>query len=263
MNTKIGIAILTVACFGLAVALLVLKHQADARQAESASTILDFSNQIVKANVSIEDLNQANLNLGNDLATNRQMSLALSNQLAETATNLATTTASLQDAKQQITNLNDRITDLEAQNQALDQRASSLSNTIAALDTQITLTQMKLATSQTNNAFLDAELKRQIAQRTELEHRFNDLVEVRAQVRKLRDDALIARRLAWMRAGIDPTKLVKGGQLLMQRPPSATNAAPAAGSPLYNLNVEVGSDGSVHVIPPLTNAPATTNAPSH
>jgi len=43
--------------------------------------------------------------------------------------------------------------------------------------------------------------------------------------------------------------------LLMQRPPSATNAAPA-GSPLYNLNVEVGSDGSVNVIPPPTNAPA-------
>jgi hypothetical protein len=42
----------------------------------------------------------------------------------------------------------------------------------------------------------------------------------------------------------------------MQRSPPVTQAAPAAGSPSYNLNVEVGSDGSVHVIPPLTNAPA-------
>src|SRR5208283_1598580 len=127
MNTKIGIAILAVACFGFAIAVVVVKHQADAQQAESASTILDFSNQIVKARVSIEDLNQANLNLSNDLATNRQMSLALSNRLTATANTLAdtlaTTADSLQTAEQQITNLNGRITDLEAQNQVLDQRA--------------------------------------------------------------------------------------------------------------------------------------------
>jgi predicted nucleic acid-binding Zn-ribbon protein len=263
MNMKLGIVILAVACFGLAVALVVLKHHADAQQTESADTIVDFSNQIVKANVNIEDLNQANLNLSNDLATNRETSLELSNQLAVTAGALATTTASLQDAQQQITNLNERISDLAAQNQVLDQRAGSLSNTIAALDTQITFTQMKLAVSETNNAFLDIELKRQIAQKAELEHKFNDLAEVRAQIQKLRDDLLVARRLEWMREGIDPNKPVKGGQLLMQRPPSATNAAPAPGSPFYNLNVEVGSDGPVHVIPPLTNAPAATNPPSN
>ena len=255
MNTKIGIAILAVACFGFAIAVVVVKHQADAQQAESASTISDFSNQIVKANVSIEDLNQANLNLSNDLATNREMSLALSNQLVEAAGALASTTVSLQSAQQQVTNLNERIADLESQNQVLDQRASSLSNTIAALDTQITETQMKLASSETNNAFLDSELKRQIAQKAELERKFNDLAEVRTQVRKLRDDMIIERRLAWMRAGIDPTKPLKGGQLLMQRAP-ATNAVPVASLPSYNLNVEVGSDGSVHVIPPLTNAPS-------
>jgi hypothetical protein len=161
----------------------------------------------------------------------------------------------------EITNLNEHIADLEAQNQVLDQRASSLSNTIATLDTQITFTQMKLAASETNNTFLDDELKQQVAQKAEMERKFNDLDEVRAQVRKLRDDLLAARRLEWMREGIDPNKQIKGGQLLMQRPPSATNSPSAGGSSLYNLNVEVGSDGSVHVIPPLTNSSAATNAP--
>jgi chromosome segregation ATPase len=254
MNTKIAVAILAVACLGFAVALVALKHQADAQQAANTGTINEFSNQIVKNNISIEDLNQANLNLRSDLATNREMSLALSNQLVETVGTLASTASSLQSAQQQITNLNTHIADLEAQNLVLDQRASSLSNTIASLDSQITFTQMKLAASQTNNEFLNNELKHQVAQRAELEHKFNDLVEVRAQVKKLRDDLFIARRLEWMREGVDPTKLLKGGQLLMQRAP-ATNAAPAAGSSSYNLNVEVGSDGSVHVIPPLTNAP--------
>ena len=256
MNTKIGVAILAVACVGFAVALVVLKHQADAQQAANAFTIGDFSNQLVNAKINLEDLNQANLNLSNDLATNRQMSLALSNQLAETAGTLAATTVSLQGAQQQITNLNGRITDLEAQNLALDQHANSLSNTIAALDTQITLTQMKLATSQTNNAFLAMQLQQQLAEKKKLEDQFNDLAQVRAQAHKLRDDMIIARNLAWMRAGIDLTKPLKGGQLLMMRPPPAASTPPAAGSPLYNLNVEIGSDGSVHVIPPLTNTPA-------
>jgi chromosome segregation ATPase len=263
MKTKIGLAILAVACVGLAVALAVLKHHAEDQQKASAATILELSNQIFEAGITIEDMSQKNLALNKDLAANRQeslvlsnLSLSLSNQLAETAGTLASTAASLQSARQQITNLNGRISDLEAQNQVLDQRASSLSNTIASLDTQITLTQMKLATSETNNAFLDGELKRQIAQKAELERKFSDLDEVRAQVRKLRDDLLIARRLEWMREGIDPTKQPKGGQLLMQRSPPATNAASATRSPSYNLNVEVGSDGSVHVIPPLTNAPS-------
>jgi predicted RNase H-like nuclease (RuvC/YqgF family) len=256
MNTKIGITILAVACFGFAVALVVIKHQADAQQAASASTILDFSNQIVKATVSIEDLNQANQTLSSDLATNREMSLELSNHLAQAVSTLATTTTSLETAQQQITNLNGRVMDLESQNQALDQRATTLSNTIASMDTQIAETQRKLATSETNNAFLDNELKLQIAQRAELQRKFDDLAQVRAQVRKLRNDMLIAQRLEWMREGIDPTKPMKGGQLLMQRPPSTTTASPATTAPLNSLNVEVGSDGSIHVIPPPTNAPA-------
>lgn len=255
MNAKIGIAILAVACVGFAIALVVLKHQADTQQAANASTILDFSNQIVKASANIMDLNQVNVNLSNDLASARQDSQALSNQLAATTNTLATTSASLQDAQQQITNLNTQVADLEAKNQSLDQRLNSLSNTIAALDTQIAETQMKLATSETNNAFLDAELKKQIALRAELEGKFNNLKAVRVQLHKLRDEAIIARNLAMMRAGIDLTKLPKGGQLLMQRGPLPTGTATAAKSPSYNLNVEVGSDGSVRVSSP-TNAPA-------
>jgi hypothetical protein len=260
MNMKIGIAILGVACVGLAVALVVLKRQGEAQLATSTGTILDFSNRIVKANVQIEDLNQANLNLGNDLAANRQMSLVVSNQLVATASTLAdtlaTTTVSLQTAEQKITNLTGRITDLEAQNQVLDQRANSLSNTIAALDRQISFTQAKLAASETNNAFLNAQLKGLIAERNALQDKFNDLAVVRGQARKLRDEKLVEQRLAWMRAGIDPSNPLKGGQLLMRHAPSTNTARSAAGSPSYNLNVEVGSDGSVHVIAPATNAPA-------
>ena len=114
---------------------------------------------------------------------------------------------------------------------------------------------MKLVASETNNAFLEEQLKQQVAAKNDLQRKFDDLQTVRAQVKKLRDDALTARRLEWIREGIDPATPLKGGQLLMQHTPR-----PAA--PKNELNVEVGSDGSVHVIPPLTNPPApATNAP--
>jgi chromosome segregation ATPase len=159
----------------------------------------------------------------------------------------------------QITNLNASIADLEAQNQALDQRANSLSNTIEGLNSQISDTEQKLASSETNNTFLTAELQNQMKQRADLERQFNDLGEVRGQVKKLRDELFVARRLEWMRTGVDSANQPKGAELLMHpSPASAASARP----PLGDLNVEVGSDGSVHVIPPLTNSPPATNPPS-
>jgi hypothetical protein len=113
---------------------------------------------------------------------------------------------------------------------------------------------MKLVASETNNAFLEEQLKQQVAAKNDLQRKFDDLQTVRKQVKKLRDDALTARRLEWMRQGIDPSTPLKGGQLLMRRTPK-----PAA--PNNELNVEVGSDGSVHIVPGLPNAPAATNSP--
>jgi septal ring factor EnvC (AmiA/AmiB activator) len=260
MNTKVGVAILAAACVGLAVVLIVVKQSADTQRQQAVNAISEFSNQLDKATTSLNDLRQVNLTLNSDLATNRAATLELSNNLALTSNTLAGAETSLQTAQQQITNLNDRVTQLQARNQELDQQVGSLSNTIASLDTQITLTQMQLATTRTNNTFLESELKKQVAQREELERKFNDLKTVRTQVHKLKTDALVARRLEWIREGIDPTKPMKGGQLLMTRGslPVPGQAAPA---PNYNLNVEVRSDGSVRVMP-ATNAPAaTTNSP--
>jgi chromosome segregation ATPase len=268
MKMKIGIAILAVVCVGLVIGLLVYKSQTEDRQKKSTDTILDFSNQVTVASGKIVDLQQVNLMLTNDLATSRQETLAVSNSLMQTSNALDETKVTLQTAQDQITNLDARVAGLEAQNQALDAHAADLTNTIASLNSQIADTQMKLVTSETNNAFLENELKRQVAEKMEWQRKFNDLQTVRVQVKKLRDDALTARRLEWMREGIDPTKITKGGETLMQRTPTnstVTATAPKKSEdndrippplgPNFNLNVEVGSDGSVHVIPAATNAP--------
>ena len=251
---KTGVAVLAAICVVLAVVLVVINHQAGVQQQKAAGAISDLSNQVVNVNDEIIGLHQVNLMLTNDLAASRQDVLTFSNNLVQASSALTETKASLQSAQDQITNLDERIADLQAQNQALDQRAADLTNTIASLNTQITFTQMKLVASETNNAFLEEQLKQQVAAKDDLQRKFNDLKTVRKQVAKLRDDALTARRLEWMRQGIDPATPLKGGQVLMQRTPK-----PAA--PNNELNVEVGSDGSVHIVPGPPNAPAATNSP--
>ena len=258
MKTKVGMVVLIVACVGLLAALFVTKKAMDDRLKTDTDAIVDFSNQLTTATANLDELRQVNLMLTNDLAASRQESLAFSNQFTETSSTLADTKASLQSTRDQVTNLNSRVADLEAQNQVLDQRAAALTNAIASLSEQIADTQQKLAGSETNNAFLEKELQQQTAARAELESKFNNLATVRAQVKKLRTEVFVTRRLEWMREGSDPGSQQKGGQLLMQRMAPTNNARP----PHYDLNVEVSSDGSIHVVPSPANAPAaTTNAP--
>jgi chromosome segregation ATPase len=259
MKTKMAIVILVVVCAGLAVALIAAKMTTSDQLKSNAATILDFSNQLVNANDNLDELRQVNLRLTNDLAAVQQQTSRLSNGLTRASSALASAKATLQGAQDQIANLNGRIGDLETQNRALDDRAAALTNTIAALNEQIADTEQKLAGSETNNVFLEKELQQQIAQRAELERKFDDINEVRAQVKKLRDELFVARRLQLTRSGINTDQ--KGAELLVQPRTAASMAASAKPGPHYDLNVEVGSDGSVHVIPPLTNA--TTNPPAH
>jgi chromosome segregation ATPase len=252
MKTQLGIFILVVVCVGMLVALMTEKKRADTQQTKDTDTILDFSNQLTTASANLDELRQVNLMLTNDLDATRQTLTVLSNQYVTTSVSLSKTTAALKTAQ-------DQITDLAAQNQALDQQVAEMTNTISNLSTQISDTQMKLVESETNDAFLEGELKRQVAQKAELESKFNNLSQVRTQVRKLRDDLLMAQRLKWMREGTDPSQQRKGAQLLMARG-SATNRV--VGPAHYDLNVEVSSDGSVQVVPTMTNAPATTNTSS-
>lgn len=262
MKIKIVIVILAVACLGLVIGLVAVKKQGEEQHATDVSSIVDFSNQVVSANLKINDLNQVNLMLTNDLASSQQQALQLSNNLevANSTINdakaaIAAGKAALASAQDQITNLNSRITDLETQNKVLDQRESELTNTIAQLNSEIEATRAKLNSAETNNAFLQQELQKQMAQRAEIEHKFNDLDELRGQVKKIKTDLYIARRLQLSK---NDNSQKKGGELLIQRTVPVTNN-PAA-TPNYGLNVEVGSDGSVKVIPPLGTS---TNAPAH
>lgn len=256
MKIKIAIVILAVACIALGIALYATKQQGDEQHVKDSGAITDFSNQLSDVNLQLVNLGQVNLALTNDLAVSRAEAARISNNLVAISITLTNTqdtmTASLTTAQEQITNLNSQITDLEAQNKVLDQRATDLTNAIAQLNAVIADTQNQLATSQTNNVYLQEQLKQQMAQRAELERRFNDLSEIRNQYKKLKNDAYVARRIELDKHNnLDK----KGGQVLIERTPPT----PPTSQQLYNLNVEVGSDGSVKVIPPIAGA---TNAPA-
>jgi chromosome segregation ATPase len=266
MKIKIAIVILAIACIGLGIALFATKKQSDEQHATDVTSMLELSNQLVGATIQLNDFRVANVNLTNDLAASRQQLAVtgqqaeqLSNSLAAAAAALEETRTSLATTRDQVTSLNTRISDLELQNKVLDQRASDLTNTLAQLSASIENTQNQLAIAETNRTFIEQELQKQMAQKAELEHKFNDLDEVRAQVKKLKDELFIARRIQLMK---NDNGQKKGAELLMQRAPDLTNtpAATAEHPPNYNLNVEVGSDGSVRVIPPLNSA---TNGTAH
>jgi chromosome segregation ATPase len=260
MNAKPIIAILAVACVALLIGVIVVKNSGDSQHEKDFSSIVDYSNQVVSAYQHIDSLNQVNLSLTNDLMLSQQQATELSNSLATAAATLASTKASLDSVQDQVVTLtnqvaalNTQVADLQSQNTALDQRAQELTNTIAQLSAQIADTESKLAVATTNNMFLQSELEKQLAEKAELERKFNDLDTVRSQLKKLKDELYVARRMELDRFQNGNKKL---GSLLIQRAPlSARPATP----PNFDLNVEVGSDGSVRVIPPL----GATNAAAH
>ena len=256
MKPKVIIVVLAVVAIGLAIALFAAKKQAEDQRAADLSSIVDFSNQVVNAQSKIGDLNQVNITYSNKLAVSELQSAQFSNDLASTSATLATSQSDLASAQGEITNLNSRLAELEVQNKSLDDRLGALTNQLTNLNAQIADTQEKLAHAEAGNEFLQQELQKQVAQRAELEHKFNDLDQLRQQVRKIKSDLFVARRLQMEKYDNSGKK---GAEMLVMRrdnpytPPATIDAN-------TSLNVEIGSDGSVHVIPPLG---VPTNSVAH
>ena len=269
MKIKVAIIVLVLALIALAIALFATKQQGVNLHTADVTSIVNFSNQLVESSAQLNEARQVNLDLTNDLSLTRsQLTVAqehleqLSNSLISVEVTLENTSALLAIAQNQITNLHVKMTDLEWHNKTLEQNAQELTATIAQLNGTIAETERKLSKETKNRSYLEKELQKQIALRTELEGKFNNLVEVRAQIRKLRDERIMTDRIATMK---DPTAGKKGAALLMMQSSSQVLGNPAArtatnslaptktSAPDYNLNVEVGNDGSVKVISPLNN----------
>ena len=265
MKNQLGIIILILLCVGLIVALVVSQKKATAVHTADTVTIGNVSNQLVQTTSDLEDVRKVNTELNKDLDVRKSELLVMTNHLTEVSGTLVKTEDFLKATREQmakeVAERDAKISELTSQNLALDQRALDLTTAITNLTSQIDNTQKKLAASEGDKAFLQKELSRLMTEKAELEKQFNDLKVLRAQVSKLQEELTISRRLEWIRQGLFARDSKKGAQLLMENKAPAfpttgsTNLPPASGK--YDLNVEVSSDGSVKVIPSLTNAPAS------
>jgi len=256
MKNLIGVIILAVVCAGLAVALVTTKKQATTEKVKDTDTISTLSNQWVKTSDDLRDQKQVNMMLEQDIDTQKKAFGELTNKYSDVATTLARTQDVLEQTKAEVAKRDSQIAELEQEKASLDQKAADLSLSLTNLTIQIAETQRKLTASEGDKAFLEKELKRLMGEKAELERQFNDIKILRAQVAKLREELNISRRLEWIRKGLFAADERKGAQLLIERP-----APPPKPTNIYDLNVEVNADGSVRVIPPLTNAPSGTTPP--
>jgi len=256
MKGKTGIVVLVVLCIGLGVGLLIRHAKAVQEQQAAEARIMTLSNQWVKTEGDLSDQRKVNATLEQTLENRAGEVQGLSNKLESMTATLVKTeedakTAAKQ-AKDEIAKRDAKISDLEGQNDDLTKKMTDLTTSINNLETQIADTQKKLAASEGDREFLLKELKRLQAEKAELERKFNDLAVLRDQVRKLRDELSIARRLEWIRRGLYGSE--RGAERLQK------GLAAAGPQTNYDLNVEIKQSGGAKIASPATNAPATNTA---
>ncbi len=260
MKAKVALIILVCVVLGLGIGLVVISRNASEEKTTADAKIAVLNENVTQYQSQLEQERVEKMGLQTNFAATK---VEFSNKLAATEANLSTTAASLAkaqaDAKAaadaaaaEMAQRDKKIGDLEIQNQSLDKTALDLRGSITNLESQISITEKKLATSEGDRQFLLTELKRLQAEKADLEKKFNDLAVLREQVHKLKEELALSRRLDWIRRGLYATAGEKGGQRMITTPTTvASTNAPG-------LNVELRQDGGVKIQPSsATNAPVT------
>lgn len=255
MKSKAATIILAIACVVLAVVLFLNNKKSQDQLQIAEKQRMDLSNNWARASTQLNEAQKVNITLETNLNERTEQVVTISNELQQVSGKLAKTEAeariAAQAAKEELAKRDEKITQLESERDDLTKRMTELNGAITNLEKQIGDTESKLKAAEGDRTFLLKELKRLQAEKAELERQFNNLAFMREQVRKLRDELSIARRLEWIRRGLYGST-EKGGEKL-----NKGFAAPAEQKTNFNLNVELRQDGTVKV---QTNAPAATPA---
>ena len=249
----------------LGVALIYRHNQAGKLKQADEASILQLSNDVMRTSAKLSEQQKVNVTLETNLVVqaveSQQYSnkvVNLSNQMASLSGTLAKVEAdakaAAQAAEADLAKRDAKIADLESERDNLTKRMADLNISITTLETQISETQRKLVTSEGDRQFLLKELKRLQAEKAELERQFNDMAVLREQVRKLKDELSISRRLDWIRKGLYGLNQ-KGGERLQ-----AGINPPVGQTTNYDLNVEIKQDGAAKIVsPPNNNLPPANN----
>jgi chromosome segregation ATPase len=123
-----------------------------------------------------------------------------------------------------------------------------LTVSITSLETKITETKQKLAASEGDRKFLLTELTRLQNEKETLVAQFNSLAALRTQVAKLREEAAVSQRLAWMQMGVYNMRDKKGAERLLA-------TTPASVKPESRLEIELQQNGRGKPVPNSTGTP--------
>lgn len=255
MNAKLISVALVVVSLGLGAGLYLALDKAREDREAAATRLNTLSNQLVTTTVQLNDEKKETSSLRTNLAQKVEEAGVYSNKISFVNAELARAEAEAREAaaksQAELEKRDRQIAGLETEKDDLTRQMNALTGRITGLEGQIKETERKLASSEGDREALRKELRRLVAEKAELENKFRDLATLREQVRKLKEDLAIARRMEFIRKslyGFDK----KGAQLLQE----GVRKTPAPGTPAADsqLDVEVRSDGGPARV--KTNAPA-------
>jgi len=201
---------LALVCVVLAVALIVMKQNGDARRESDAAALDDLTNRLTLAHGQISYSRATMLTLSNRLDESQSALLTLSNRLVENESIAAL-------YAQQVTNLNLQVAAAESENQTLDRRVMDLTNQVARLTQQIAITNACLAQACKDFTLLENRLRRNVAERLVTERKFYNPAELQRQMDDLK---------------LNPARTISRESIYA------------------GLDVEVTSNGTVHLLSP-------------
>ena len=269
MKANLAVILAILACAGLGVVLWQQNASHAVQKQELDKTINSYSNKVSDLEGKLSDERSVRTTLETNLAATQ---LRDSNELATISATLSAKEASLvaanMEAKKQadavalaaakIDERDKKIAELEAQKSDLDKESNTLHSAITNLDAQIKATQEKLKTTEGKNELLTAELEHLRAQKAELERKLSDLASLQEQVRTLKDNLSIARRLDFLRQGLYSAFSQKASEHMINPLPLVQPPTPPGAK---SLDVELHERGPVKINSPSSTNPPATNAP--
>jgi chromosome segregation ATPase len=256
MKGKVGVIVLLIICVFLAMFIYLSQEKAKDQQQQAAQNINRLSEGLTTTSNQLNEQKHVNDTLLARLDSRTSELLTVSNKLEGVSLQLAQTQQEAENAakaaQEEVAKRDARISKLEGQNDEMTGKIANLTEILSELEKQITETERKLSTSEGDREFLLVELKRLQAEKADLERQLTDLSLLRDQIRKLRDELSIARRLEWIRQGL------YGGEQRGAERLEAGHATPTQTE--YDLNVEIRQDGDARVLE-STNSPAPPTNP--
>ena len=253
------VTILTIVCLALGVTLLV-QHTQARKQLDAAKTlnaqVTDERNtawaQIDEQKHVISQL-ETNLTLRKEELTAKSEELTAKSaelektiaELSKAQTDVKTAQADAKAARAQAEKLTAQIAGIETEKDHLTKKMDDLQSSIVSLEGQIADTKKKLELSEGDRQTLLAQLKTLEREKADLLAQFNNIRVLRTQLAKLKEEAAIAQRLAWTRAGVYINQEKKGAERLL-----AENATDKKEKTDNRLNVEIDQSGGTKVTSP-------------